>query len=253
MIRSLAVCTLAAALFGQEKAPPPAFEVASVKPTPSDSHDFIGLSTYPGGRIRATKYTLNQLIHEAWLLEPYQIVGGPRWADQDRFDVEAKPPEWSQSSKWMPESFKTAPNPEMRRMLQTLLADRFQLQVHPETRRESVYALVAAKGGTRLQPPQSTDAQPFVSYLPHGLRGQNATIDQLAQRLAVLLKRPVANRTGIDGHFDFLIDYPSDDAGTDLTVLLPAAMQEQVGLKLETHPGSVEVLVIDRAEKPAAN
>ena len=91
--------------FGQ-----PAFEVVSVKPTPDQSREPIGLFTFPGGRIRATKYTLRMLIHDAYQVEMYQILGGPRWVDGDRFDVEAKPPSPSESAQWIPASFKTPPS-----------------------------------------------------------------------------------------------------------------------------------------------
>lgn len=213
----------------------------------------IGLFTYPGGRIHATSYKLRQLIHDAYDVEMFRILGGPRWVDEDRFDVEAKPPASSESSKWVPANFKSPPNPEMRQMLQTLLAERFQLRVHTETRKESIYALVVAKGGPNLKPPASTTVQPFVSFLPHGLSGKNATMDQLVERLARILGRTVLNRTGIRGNFDFLIDYPPDDVATDESVLLLREIQDQTGLKLETQPGSVDVIVIDRAEKPTAN
>jgi uncharacterized protein (TIGR03435 family) len=82
---------------------------------------------------------------------------------------------------------------------------------------------------------------------------KNAAMDQLVERLARILGRPVLNQTGVQGNFDFLIDYPPDDAATDETVLLLGAIQDQTGLKLETQPGSVEVIVIDRAEKPSGN
>jgi uncharacterized protein (TIGR03435 family) len=125
----------------------------------------------------------------------------------------------------------------MRRMLQTLLADRFQLKTHQETRKESIYALVVGKGGPKLKTPASREVQAFVSFLPHGLSGKNATMDQLVERLASIYKRPVLNHTGIQGNFDFLIDYPPDAAGTDYTALLLTAIQDQAGLKLETQPG----------------
>jgi uncharacterized protein (TIGR03435 family) len=257
MIRSFRLSVVAAvvtcAVSGQQKAAQPAFEVVSVKRTPPASGDPVGLFTYPGGRIHATNYTLKQLIRDAYNVEEYRILDGPQWVDDDRFSVEAKPPVSSEASKWTPANFKSPPNSEMRQMMQTLLAERFQLKVHTETRRERVYALVTAKGGPKLALPKSTTVQPFVSYLPHGLSGQNATMDQLVERLASILKRPVSNRTAIEGHFDFLIDYPPDDAGTDYTARLLGAIQDQLGLKLETQQGSVEVLVIDRAEKPSAN
>jgi uncharacterized protein (TIGR03435 family) len=137
-------------------------------------------------------------------------------------------------------------------MLQTLLAERFHLRVHTETSKE-LYALVVAKGGPKLKPPASTTVQPFVSFLPHGLSGKNATMDQLVERLARILGRTVLNRTGVQGNFDFLIDYPPDDVATDETGLPLSAIQDQTGLKLETQSGSVDAIVIDRAEKPAGN
>ena len=87
----------------------------------------------------------------------------------------------------MPPIFKSPPNLEMRQMLQTLLSDRFQLKAHTEVRKERVYALVVAKGGPKLKEPASSSVQPFVSFLPHGLSGKNATIDQLVERLERIL------------------------------------------------------------------
>jgi uncharacterized protein (TIGR03435 family) len=243
MVASLTVV----AAFGQ-----PAFEVASVK-SAAHPEGPIGLFTYPGGRILAADLTLRDLIQDAFDIEAFRILGGPRWAGEDRYDIEAKPPASSDLSQWAPESSKTPPNSEMRLMLQALLAERFQLKVHTEARKEPVFALVVGKGGPRLKAPASTTVQPFVSYLPHGLQGRNATLDQLVERLASILRRPVQNRTGIQGNFDFLIDCPPDDAVTEYTVLLPGAIQDQLGLKLEAQSGSADVIVIDRAEKPSAN
>jgi len=246
--------------FGQT----PAFEVASVKPcTPEQQRQFpIGIFTYPGGRIRATNYTLRMLIHDAYGVEMHQILGGLVWLDDDRWLVEAKPPESSASSKWTPASPRTPPTPEMRQMLQTLLAERFGLKVHRETKSESVYALVVAKGGPKLKPPKDTTKQPFVGFgrtgpvtaeaLSQTFTGQNATMDQLAYRLAQHLGRPVTNKTGIEGNFDFRIEYSGADSQTTAPPL-DRAIQDQAGLKLITEPGSVEVVVVDGATKPSAN
>jgi uncharacterized protein (TIGR03435 family) len=232
---------LAALLLFTAAQAPPAFEVATVKPSPPrGSPTGIAMRTYPGGRVRITGYRLKMLIHDAYSVEDYQIIGGPAWSDLDRFDVEAKAPAPSSPS-------------QIRLMLQQLLAERFQLHLHRETRREAVYTLVVAKGGPKLKPPQSATAEPFVWFLPRGFEGRNATVDQLANRLASNLKRPVRNRTELEGHFDFRIEWTPDDAGTDENVLLLSALQEQAGLKLETEPGSVEVIVIDHAKKPSAN
>lgn len=257
MMRSLAVAgvaVLASCMAVGQEAAMPAFEIASVKPSPPQGGPMgSGLYTYPGGRIHATSYTLRMLIHDAYNIEVDHVVAGPHWADEDRFDVEAKPPASSASSNWVPANFKSPPNLEMRQMLQTLLSERFQLKVHTEMRKERVYALVVAKGGPKLKKPASSTVQPFVSFLPHGLSGKNATIDQLVERLERILGRPVVNRTGLQGNFDFLIDYPPDEAATDPAVLLLSAIREQTGLQLETQPGSTDLIVIDRAAKPSAN
>jgi uncharacterized protein (TIGR03435 family) len=244
----LACCTA----FGQEPVTSLSFEVSSVKPS-SEQDRVIGMFTYPGGRIVATNYTLKMLIHEAYDIEDYKVHGGPHWTETDRYNLEAKPAESSVLGKWIPANSKTPPTPEMRQMLQALLAERFQLKLHREPRKESVYSLVVAKGGLKLTESKDTTQQPFVGFLPAGLRGQNATMDLLVERLARIVGRPVLNRTGVRGNFDFLIEYPPDDAGTDTEARLISALQEQVGLKFETQPGSVEVIVIDQAEKASAN
>ncbi len=248
MIRLFAGFCLVTYLYADSS---PAFEVASVKPAGEETR-VVGIFTYPGGRVTAFNYTLKMLIHEAYAIEDYNILGGPSWAEADRYNVEAKPPASAPLSRWVPENFKAPPNPEMRRMLQSLLAERFRLKLHMEQKRESIYALAIAKGGPKLSAPRDATQQPFVSFLPHALRGQNATMDMLAQRLGPLVKRPVLNLTALRGNFDFLIDFPPDDATSDSEVKLLRAVQ-QVGLKLQSKPGMVGVIVIDHAEKPSAN
>ncbi len=172
--------------------------------------------------------------------------------ETERYDLEAKPAPSSALSAWIPANLKTPPNPEMRRMLQSLLRERFKLKLHREPKREFIYTLVVGRGGPKLSEPKDPSQQPFVSFLPRGLRGQNATMDLLVERLAGVVGRPVINRTALKGNFDFLVDYPPDDSGTDVEVRLLSALQ-QVGLKFETRRGSVEVIVIDHAEKPSSN
>jgi len=255
------LCLLGAALAQS----PPAFDVASVKPCDPDQQSRlgIGLFTYPGGRIRATNYTLRMLIHDAYDVEMYQVIGGPAWLDSERWIVEAKPPESTASSKWTPASPKSPPNPEMRLMLRTLLADRFGLRLRREARTEPVYALVAAKGGPKLKAPQDATKAPHVGFgrtgpvtaeaLSQTFFGENATMDQLAERLAQHLRRPVRNQTGLEGHYDFTIEYSAVDSQSAAAPPLDRAIQDQAGLRIVTQPGSVEVLVVERAEKPSAN
>jgi uncharacterized protein (TIGR03435 family) len=103
------------------------------------------------------------LIHDAFDVEMHQILGGPSWADTERYLVEAKPPVSSLLGKWVPKNNKTPPNAQMRLMLQNLLADRFKLKVHQEEKRVSVYALVVAKNGPKLNRPKDATVEPFVS------------------------------------------------------------------------------------------
>ena len=268
LLRVLARISLIALVVASAAAQPreaPAFEVASIRPctTEQQSQLPIGLFTHPGGRITATNYTLKLLIHDAYDIELYRILGGPSWLDSDRYNLEAKPPDSSPSAKWAPANFKTPPNPEMRLMLQTLLAERFQLKVRRESRSESVYALVVAKGGPKLQEPKDASKGSFVGFGRTGpitapavtslITGRNATMDMFADRLAQALRRPVLNQTGLNGKFDFVLEYAADDSQSNAAPALVRAIQDQLGLKLESRPGSVDVLVVEHAEKPAGN
>src|SRR5690349_10887546 len=111
----------------------PAFEVASVKPT-SETTRTIGMYTYPGGRIKCERLTLQVLIEEAFDVQPFQVSGGPGWVREERYDIDARPPASSKASTLNASSIKLPPTAEQRLMLQSLLAERFALQFHRETK-----------------------------------------------------------------------------------------------------------------------
>jgi uncharacterized protein (TIGR03435 family) len=235
------------------------FEVASVKPSGSEPHALgIGLFTYPGGRIVASLCTLDYLIAEAFRVQPFQIAGGPRWIHEDRFDIDAKPPASSPASKLTPRLSKLPPNAEQCQMLQALLMDRFHLLYHREKRDGAVYFLVSAHKLLRLQPSKDASEFPWVGGVSgggvngDGVRGTNASMALLAERLSPYLGRPVVDATGIPGSFDFRSEYHSDGAAPDLISSILTSIQG-LGLKLEAGRSQVETLVIERAEKPAAN
>jgi uncharacterized protein (TIGR03435 family) len=243
--------------FGQ--AGKPEFEVASVKPA-SRQDRVIGMFTRPGGRITITLYTLKMLIHEAYGVQAFQISGGQQWTDEDRYDIEAKPPANSPSSKYSPANPKLPPPQEELLMLQSLLADRFKLKVHTETREGPVYELAVGDKGPKLEAAKSADDFPVVAFgrsgradQPDFMRGENASMQLLAARLALELGRPVLDQTGLKGSFDFEFRYAKDDGPADASPSLFSAIQEQLGLKLVPAKGPVEILVIDSAEKPSAN
>lgn len=246
-----------AELLAQPAAAVPAFEVASVKPA-SPQDRVIALSTYPGGRITASLYTLEMLIEEAFDVQKFQVSGGPHWIQVDRFDIEAKPPASSPSSKANPPYPKAPPNAEQRQMLAALLADRFQLRFHRETREGPVYLLVRGSQALKLQKAEDSNAFPWAGRVgggdasENGLAGANISMPQLAMRLSGFLRRQVLDRTSLDGSFDFKVELASGDPAPDVLSSIFASVQA-IGLKLEASKGPVETIVIDHAEKPLEN
>jgi len=238
----------------------PSFEVASVKTADMNGPGGVGLSTYPGGRIICSKCTLDILIRDAFDVEYFQVSGAPRWMNEDRFDVEAKPPASSESSKANPYSPKAPPNEEQRQMLQSLLADRFQLRWHREAKDGPVYLLQRGKNALRIEEPKDRNAYHWAgsnaggSINGDGLAGTNISMPELAWRLSGWLQRPVLDQTGLTGSYDFKYQFSgnSPDERPDPVFVLMDSVQA-IGLKLEAGRGPVETIVIDKAEKPSTN
>jgi uncharacterized protein (TIGR03435 family) len=238
--------------------PAPAFEVASIKP--SDGHFGIDMKTFPS-RLSST-CNVNQLIEAAYSLERWQVIGGPAWLDTDLFDIEAKTSEdMSGETDHVLALGRPAPR-KMMLMLQTLLAERFSLKVHRETRQENVFVLVVAKGGPKLQAPKDTTRSgiasgrtggygpgPAVGYYAQGF---NASMVQIAHELESVMRRRVLDQTGLSGNYDFRFEY-GDDSTTGNAPAYLTAFQDATGLKLNTAKGPVEFLVVDHADKPSAN
>lgn len=241
------------ALFAQQAADPPAFEVASIKPSPDAPGSVSGIFETKG-RISAKNVTLKRCVRGAYDIPESQILGGPKWADEDRYYIEAK-------------AAVPAGDHELMLMLQTLLAERFKLAFHREQRPVSGYRLVLGKGGLKARA-----SVPDKGSTGNSRRGridaEGYTINQLALRLSEVLHRPVLDATGTAGKFDFKLEWTPDDmqaklpsgdqraggapdAGVGPSIF--AALQEQLGLKLETGKILAAVLVIDSAEKPSEN
>ena len=262
----LLVCALVAARAPRwialaQSAGPPSFEVASVKPgDPNDPR--FGILMRPGGRFITTNANLHQLIGFAYDLRSNQITGGPAWVDSALYSIEAK----GESG------FAIPPGPEgaarIRSMLQSLLAERFHLAVHRETREESVYQLVVARGGPKLK--ESAGSQYPSERVGRGtITGTAAPITLLIKPLSQQLGRNIVDKTGLEGRYDFTLQWtlepgqlrgpgdppppanppPPDPDGPNIFT----ALQEQLGLKLEAAKGTVDLLVIDRAESPSEN
>jgi uncharacterized protein (TIGR03435 family) len=307
-----------------QAAPPTSFEVASIKPSaPSPNGMFmVRIGASPGGRWTASGITVGMLIQQAFDVRDYQITGGPSWLNSERYDIEAK----ADTPNLTKEMTKV--------LLQSLLAERFNLKFHRETKDLPIYALVVGKGGHKLhlsdiQPDAQTDAQPpdpskpvqagggagggsvsvgpggkvvngagggaggAVSVGPGGkvvdreaparsgsmmrmgrgqLSAQMTPVAGIAAALAQQLGRPVIDKTELKGSYDFDLKWTPDETqrGPGLGGMAPpatesplpadssspsifTAVQEQLGLKLESSKGPVETLVIDHIEKASGN
>lgn len=259
----------------------PEFEVASVKPSKGSDNGTVGMTP---GRLTVHGLTLRSLILVAYRLSDTQLSGAPGWIDSERYDIDAKT-----------DGAATGADP-MLLMLQTLLESRFRLRFHRESQEESVYLLTPAKNGLKMK--EAT----CVPFDPNDLKRQVALSEQerarqcgginrrkgaldgdgmsirdsngpafqsLAGQLALVLDRPVIDRTGLTGRFDVHLRW-TDQASTDSQATprdldSPApggeangasiftAIQEQLGLKLEPGKAPVEKFVIDGIQRPTEN
>jgi uncharacterized protein (TIGR03435 family) len=264
-MKACLVCLLlGAVIYSQAQSLPsddlsPAFEVASLKPT-DPKERIIGMFVWPGGRITATNYTLIMFLHDAYGLEDFQIAGSPKWAGEDRYSLVAIPPADSKSRQINPSNPKLPPPEEELRMLQNLLINRFRLKIHEETREGPVYDLVRGDKPPRFTKAKDEDAFPVITFevtrvpeRPNVMEGINASMSLFAARLAGFMKRPVIDRTGLVGAFDFKFDFVMDINNPVAVVpSLPVAVEE-LGLKLVASRGPIRYLVIDHAEKPQEN
>ena len=229
----VALAMFASALWCQT-ATRPEFEVASVKVNGSMSG---GSQWNPQhGNFTAENASLKQLVGFAYHI-PGFLISGPGWLDSARFDINAK-------------GKGDAPDSQVRLMMQSLLADRFHLLAHRETKEGPVYFLSVMSGGLKAQPADTPNPAPY-PQLPAGphamMQMAHATMAELAVSLTDFAKRLVVDRTGIEGTYRVQVWYgnnPESDAPDLFT-----ALQEQVGLKLESGRGPVETLVVDRADK----
>ncbi|MGH9242196.1 MAG: TIGR03435 family protein, partial [Vicinamibacterales bacterium] len=232
----------------------PAFEVASVKPNADAPLVFSGITAIANGRVSAKAMTVKELIAGAYRVELREIAGGPAWIDSERYDIEARASD-------------AAPEPQLRLMLQALLAERFRVRLHRDTREGLVYALVVAPGGPKMKPFSGECGDgPGLITLYGRLIGKCGSPDTIAASLSRVMDRPVIDRTALTGSFgDIRLDWVPDDAqfpgwGRGLKPVsdpsgasLFTAIQEQLGLRLEAARGPVEIIVIDAVERPAAN
>jgi len=260
------------------------FEVASIKP--SDPNERRIMMRGGPGQSNFTGVTLKLLLQQAYDVRDFQISGGPAWAGSDRYDVVAKlpadePPLPADPTKITDVQQKTF---QQRRqaMLQALLGDRFQLKIHRDTKELPVYFLTAAKSGPKLKDNGGKVADPnmkpgMMRISPGMLTGSQQPMQFLVQILSQIMGRTVLDQTGLSGRYDFELRWTPDQStagglfaggpppgppppGAELPPppdpngpTLFTALQEQLGLKLDSGKGPVGVIVIDHAEKPSEN
>jgi uncharacterized protein (TIGR03435 family) len=180
--------------------------------------------------ISAPSITARQLILQAYQLKPYQLSGGPDWFDSDRFELEAKGANAG------------APD-ELRQMLQTLLAERFQLAIHRETRETPVYVMSVAKSGFKLREFKAGDPRPTP---PPGTNFIfTETMSSFADAVSSAADRPVLDKTGLTGIYIF--EFQIEPGGDILTAA------QTIGLKFEAQKAPIETIIVDRIEKPSEN
>ncbi len=263
----------------------PKFEVAAIKPSSASDGRFMMMMTPDGTSLRGV--SARTILRQAFGVEEDRIIGAPAWVKSDRYDIEAKvaPEDAARLDKLKPEQRRT--------MLLPLLTERFNLKYHHETRELPMYALVVAKGGPKLTESKPEDiakpgdgpkkdalpSDPLKAPLgkrdsmfmdPGRLESHGTGMGFLARALAPLLGHTVVNKTGLTGNYDYTLQWtpdnmsppmggpnggpPKSDGGSDTgEPPLFTAIQEQLGLKLESTKGQVDVIVIDHIDQPSAN
>jgi bla regulator protein blaR1 len=237
---------------------PPAFDAVSIKPSSPDARGG-GFNMSPG-RLNGKNVNLKDLVRFAYDIHDYQLSGGLGWTETEHYEVLATCPADTTKA-------------QRAQMLQTMLADRFALVIHHEPKDVAGYALTVSKNGAKLHPPEDPQQGMMLGRSPttgqRTLHGTSATTSDVAGILADLLGKPVEDDTALAGKFDFSMEWTPDAvsevnlrkgsgpqealAGDQTGPTIFTALQEQLGLKLETKKLPVAAIAIDHAEKPSAN
>ena len=261
---------------GSTPAKPPEWAVISIKPNQAEDHGMRFFFTPDG--ISFNNIPVQMILRQAFDLQDDLIFAAPDWVKTDRYDVEAKVDGADVAA------LKTIPYDQRGVMLQSLLADRFKLITHTETRTLPVYELHIAKSGSKLHQATAGDTYPHGIKAPDGsaarggmmmmgrgnFTGQAVSLTVLIKQLSQQLHRTIVDKTGLTGNYDFNLRWsPEQDLGSgppgpgggahdappppDSGPSIFTALEEQLGLKLESAKGPVKTLVIDHIERPSEN
>ena len=246
-LKAVAIAGIGAgALHAQDR---PQFEVAAIRENPQAA-DGGFVRFMPDGGIRAQLMSPSGLISIALELDAWQVVGAPAWAGRVRYDIEAKPPA-------------PATRAQTYLMMQRMLEDRFGFRMHRERREIDAFAL------TRLRPDRLGDgmtvssldctvaplpaACPRAPFVEGEFKPVGVGVRRLVQRLQAQLKAPVGDETQLTGLYDFNLVWTDDPATFADRAALTTALQEQLGLRLDRRRVTVDVIVVDRIERPTPN
>jgi bla regulator protein blaR1 len=230
----------------------PKVEVATIKPSTPGQRGFA-IIPEAGGKVRTQNTTLKQLLLAGFHLHEAQLAGGPDWLDRDRFDIVAQAEGHATLSEW-----------QLGNMFANLVTERFQLKFHRETRQMPYFALTQGKGGSKLKASDKTEGPSIRNR--RAITAPGGTMEQLANLLGWVMGRPVLDRTGLGGRYEYHLEWTPDESNIPAEAApatavaedpngesILVAIQEQLGLKLVAGKGPVEILVIDHAEKPKGN
>jgi uncharacterized protein (TIGR03435 family) len=268
LLASAGALALAAPIvIGQSKTVPVAapsltFEVASIKLNKSDSREInLGFGS-KGNRFTASNIPVKSLIRYAYGINDDQILAAPAWLSSDHYDIQAEIAE--ADADWL---HKLSPEQQML-LIKPLLEDRFKLQVHPEAKLMPAYELVVGRNGSKMKQAILGDTYPNGFKTPEGISRpgtfsltagqqdqlifQALPVAKLARILSEQLEVPVMDKTGLAGNYDFTLRWaPDENPGAGPSIF--TAVQEQLGLRLESEKLPVECLVIDHIERPSPN
>jgi uncharacterized protein (TIGR03435 family) len=256
MIRTITLAAILGLNVGHCHCQSLTFEVASVTPCkpgtlePPGEHAGMVQFILPGGRFKANATTLKYLLEWAYNIQPSQHSGGPSWMDTDRYDIVAK-------------AEGNVTDAQQKLMVQTLLADRFQLKFHREQKKLPIFIVSVGKSAPKLFPPKEGETH-SIRIVPSQAADQKVasyhvvatrfSLSQLTDTFARQIGRVFVNETGLEGDFDFTFDLTPDEHQPNPLdpSLLIDAMRQQLGLSLKSQDALVDFMVIDRAEKVTA-
>jgi bla regulator protein blaR1 len=265
---SACISVFAAGVAWAQPAPKPLeFEVAAIKPADPDAHNSSIMTDKTGG-LNVTNVPLRNLITMAYGIRDFQLSGGPGWVGTERYDIIAKPERVENATepaefRDMMEDQRKVRDEQWKERVRALLSGRFGLVVHKETKEQPIYVLTVAKNGPKLIVVTTPGDRQGMSAGRGANQGFAATMSMLATNLAGTLGRPVVDKTGLNEKYDWTLKWTPDVAATSgpdapQPVDSPGptiftALQEQLGLKLESSKGPVENVVIDHVDHPSAN